>query len=84
MDFRVRVEGDVKDPNVLYEIEQLQNALKENPSINATYSIADAVKQMHFTLMDNNPEFNAIPQNGNKISNLLAIYSMSRHRINGK
>ena len=54
MDFRVRVEGDVKDPGVLYEIEQLQNALKENPSINATYSIADAVKQMHFTLMDNN------------------------------
>ena len=77
MDFRVRVEGDVKDPGVLYEIEQLQNALKENPSINATYSIADAVKQMHFTLMDNNAEFNTIPKNGNKISNLLAMYSMS-------
>ena len=77
MDFRVRVEGDVKDPGVLYEIEQLQKALKENPSINATYSIADAVKQMHFTLMDNNPEFNTIPKNGNKISNLLAMYSMS-------
>ena len=77
MDFRVRVEGDVKDPGVLYEIEQLQNALKENPSINATYSIADAVKQMHFTLMDNNPEFNTIPKNGNEISNLLAMYSMS-------
>ena len=29
MDFRVRVEGDVKDPGVLYEIEQLQKALKE-------------------------------------------------------
>ena len=77
MDFRVRVEGDVKDPGVLYEIEELQNALKENPSINDTYSIADAVKQMHFTLMDNNPEFNTIPKNGNKISNLLAMYSMS-------
>ena len=77
MDFRVRVEGDVKDPGVLYEIEQLQKALKENPSINATYSIADAVKQMHFTLMDNNPEFNTIPKNGNEISNLLAMYSMS-------
>ena len=77
MDFRVQVEGDVKDPGVLYEIEQLQKALKENPSINATYSIADAVKQMHFTLMDNNPEFNTIPKNGNKISNLLAMYSMS-------
>ena len=77
MDFRVRVEGDVKDPGVLYEIEQLQKTLKENPSINATYSIADAVKQMHFTLMDNNPEFNTIPKNGNKISNLLVMYSMS-------
>lgn len=77
MDFRIRVEGDVKDPGVLYEIEQLQKALKENPSINATYSIADAVKQIHFTLMDNNPEFNTIPKNGNKISNLLAMYSMS-------
>ena len=43
MDFRVRVEGDVKDPSVLYEIEQFLKALKENPSINATYSIADAV-----------------------------------------
>ena len=77
MDFRVRVEGDVKDPGVLYEIEQLQKALKEDPSINATYSIVDVVKQMHFTLMDNNPEFNSIPQNENKISNLLAMYSMS-------
>ena len=77
MDFRVRVEGDVKDPDVLYEIEQLQKAFKEDPSINATYSIADAVKQMHFILMDKNPEFNAIPQNGDKISNLLAMYSMS-------
>ena len=77
MDFRIRVEGDVKDSDVLYEIEQLQKALKENPSINATHSIADVVKQMHFTLMDNNPEFNTIPKNGNKISNLLAMYSMS-------
>ena len=57
MDIRVRVEGNLKDPLALYEVEKIQTLLEKNSSVTTSFSIADALKQMHRILMDDDPEF---------------------------
>ena len=77
MDIRVRVEGNLKDPLALYEVEKIQTLLEKNSSVTTSFSIADALKQMHRILMDDDPEFDVIPEEKQKVSNLLLMYSMS-------
>ena len=47
MDIRVRVEGNLKDPLALYEVEKIQTLLEKNSNVTTSFSIADAIKQMH-------------------------------------
>jgi len=42
-----------------------------------TYSIADVVKQMHRTVMDDSLKYESIPQSREKVNNLFTMYSMS-------
>ena len=77
MDIRVRLEGNLKDPLALYEIEKIQTLLEQNSSVTTSFSIADVVKQMHCILMDDDPDFDVIPEDKQKVSNLLLMYSMS-------
>ena len=76
MDIRVRVEGNLKDPLALYEVEKIQTLLEKNSSVTTSFSIADALKQMHRILMDDDPEFDVIPEEKQKVSNLLLMYSI--------
>ena len=71
------MEGNLKDPLALYEIEKIQTLLEKNSSVTTSFSIADALKQMHRILMDDDPEFDVIPEDKQKVSNLLLMYSMS-------
>ena len=77
MDVRARVEGDMKDPNALNDMTALQDFMEENEKISLSYSIADVVKQMHRTVMDDNPAFETIPESREKVNNLFTMYSMS-------
>ncbi|MEE3204520.1 MAG: MMPL family transporter [Candidatus Neomarinimicrobiota bacterium] len=77
MDVRARVEGDMKDPNALNDMTALQDFMEENEKISLSYSIADVVKQMHRTVMDDNPAFKTIPESREKVNNLFTMYSMS-------
>ena len=77
MDLRVRVEGDLKDPNLLQKMDDLQNFLSEKESITVTYSIANIVKQMHRAVMDDSLEYEIIPKEREKVNNLFTMYSMS-------
>tara|TARA_Y100000389_G_scaffold105548_1_gene102483 strand:- start:190 stop:2490 length:2301 start_codon:yes stop_codon:yes gene_type:complete len=77
MDVRIRVEAPVKDPNTLNEIQNMQKLLNSNPKVTTSYSIVDVVKQMHRIFMDDNPEFEIVPKDEKKVSNLLMMYSIS-------
>ena len=77
MDLRVRVEGDVKDPNLLKKIDDLQSFVKKKEKILVTYSITDIVKQMHRVVMDDSMKYETIPNEREKVNNLFTMYSMS-------
>ena len=77
MDVRIRVEAPIKDPNTLNEIQEMQKLLNSNPKVTTSYSIVDVVKQMHRIFMDDNPEFEIVPKDEKKVSNLLMMYSIS-------
>ena len=77
MDIRVRVKGPIKSPELLKEMTGLQQMLEDNSKVTTSFSIADMVKQMHRVVMDNDPEFEMIPDERDKINNLFTMYSMS-------
>ena len=77
MDLRIRVEGDIKDPDILRKMDSLQVFVEKNNKIAVTYSIADVVKQMHRTVMDDSLKYESIPTSREKVNNLFTMYSMS-------
>tara|TARA_A100001011_G_scaffold371555_1_gene429021 strand:+ start:1854 stop:4163 length:2310 start_codon:yes stop_codon:yes gene_type:complete len=77
MDLRVRLDADIKDPIVLQKIDSLQSYIEENNQVKVTYSIANVVKQMHRTVMDDSLEYETIPVEREKVNNLFTMYSMS-------
>ena len=77
MDIRARIEGDMKDPGTLSDMVALQDFMEKDEKVSISYSIANVVKQMHRTVMDDDPAFETIPENRGKVNNLFTMYSMS-------
>ena len=70
-------EGGMKEPENLKDIEKLQNYLKEMEAVTSTISITDVVKQLHKTWMDDNIDYETIPDSRAKINNLFFLYQMN-------
>jgi len=77
MDMEFRIEGDIKSPKVLREMELIQTFIQKNPDVTTSISIADIIKLMHKTVMDDDPAYDVIPDTRDKINNLFTLYSMS-------
>ena len=77
MDLEFLINGDMKDPELLQQISQLQDYVEKNPSVSITISIADVIKRMHRTVMDDNPDYETVPEDRAKVNNLYTMYSMS-------
>tara|TARA_Y100000590_G_scaffold470044_1_gene661573 strand:- start:2740 stop:5025 length:2286 start_codon:yes stop_codon:yes gene_type:complete len=77
MNLMIKINEDIKNPQTLNQMVKIQNYLETIPTVNTTLSIADIVAEMHKTIMDNNPNYNTIPDNRKKINNLFTMYSMS-------
>ena len=77
MDLRIRVDGDMKNPELLHQMDGLQNYLKKEDKITIVYSITDVIKQMHRTIMEDDLIYEVIPDKREKINNLFTMYSMS-------
>jgi len=77
MDIRVRIEGDMKDPGTLSDMVALQDFMEKDEKVSISYSIANVVEQMHRTVMDDDPAFETIPDEREKVNNLFTMYSMS-------
>ena len=77
MNLILKVEGDLKDPEVLNKMSDIQDYISAFPTVNTTFSIADVIKEMHKSIMDNDPAYETIPDTRGKINNLFTMYSMS-------
>tara|TARA_B100001142_G_scaffold269599_1_gene275322 strand:- start:1082 stop:1951 length:870 start_codon:yes stop_codon:yes gene_type:complete len=55
----------------------LQSFMVEDEQVSTSFSIADVVKQMHRTVMDDDPAYETVPESRGKINNLFTMYSMS-------
>ena len=77
MDIDIRIEGDMKSPKVLNKVQKIQTFIDSRPSVHSTFSIVDVIKQMHRTIMDDDPQFESIPESREKVNNLFTLYSMS-------
>ena len=77
MDLEFLINGDMKDPELLQQISQLQDYVEKNPSVSITISIADVIKRMHRTVMDDDPDYETVPEDRAKVNNLYTMYSMS-------
>jgi len=77
IDIRVRVEGDMKNPETLSSMIKLQSVMEEDEKVITSYSIANVVEQMHRAVMNDDPNYEIIPENREKVNNLFTMYSMS-------
>ena len=77
VDIRVRVKGDIKDPKTLSSMRTLQNSMEKDAKVITSFSIANVVEQMHRTVMDDDPKFETVPVERDKVNNLFTMYSMS-------
>tara|TARA_Y100000590_G_C15630646_1_gene981078 strand:- start:188 stop:1471 length:1284 start_codon:yes stop_codon:yes gene_type:complete len=77
MNLLVKANADIKSPDVLNQIDSLQSYLTSNEKINISISIVDIIKQMHQSVMDDNSNYNIIPDEREKVNNLFTMYSMT-------
>ena len=77
MNLMMKIDGDLKEPQILNQMVQIQKYLETIPTVNTTISIADVIREMHKTVMDNDIEYQTIPDTRSKVNNLFTMYSMS-------
>ncbi len=73
----VVAEGDIKDPKVLKEIDDLEQYLKKNPLVGTTTSIAGVMRKMNVVMHDGDPKYDRIPESRQLVAQYLLLYSMS-------
>ena len=77
MNLVLKVEGDIKEPEILNKMVDIQDYISAFPTVNTTFSITDVIKEMHKSIMDNDPAYETIPETRGKVNNLFTMYSMS-------
>jgi hydrophobe/amphiphile efflux-3 (HAE3) family protein len=70
-------EGDIKDPKVLQQIDDLEQHLRKNKLVGTTTSIAGVMRKMNQVMHDGNPAFDRIPKTRELVAQYLLLYSMS-------
>ncbi len=77
MDLRILIDGDIRDPSILNQMDSLQNFINQAENVNVTYSIVDVLKQIHRVFMDDDEDYEKIPDQSQKVNNLLTMYTVS-------
>jgi len=77
MNLMIKIDGNLKKPEILNQMVHIQEYLETIPTVNTTFSIADVIQEMHKAVMDNDTSYQRIPETQGKINNLFTMYSMS-------
>ncbi len=73
----IRVNGDIKEPEILRKIDQVATHLEKNPLVSRTVSIVDQIKKMHSAFHGGRSEYEVIPDNRQLIAQYLFLYSLT-------
>ncbi len=71
----VIVDGDIRDPRVLRQIDKIQSFLDTIPNIGYTLSLVDFIKEMNRAMHANNPAYYRIPDSRELVAQYLLLYS---------
>ncbi|MEA3286393.1 MAG: MMPL family transporter [Candidatus Marinimicrobia bacterium] len=71
----VVIEGDIKSPDVLKQIDAIQSYLDGKDGVGYTMAITDFIKLMNQSMNGGNPEFYSIPDSRELVSQYLLLYS---------
>ncbi len=71
----VVIEGDIKSPETLNQIDKIQAYLEEKDGVGYTLAITDFIKLMNQSMNDGNPDFYRIPDSRELVSQYLLLYS---------
>ncbi|MBW1871077.1 MAG: RND family transporter, partial [Deltaproteobacteria bacterium] len=69
--------GNVKDPRLLRELDDLEKKLAELPEIGQTSSVAKVVRKLNRVLDSDNPQPDRIPDSLEAVAQYFLLYSMS-------
>jgi predicted RND superfamily exporter protein len=75
--FSIKVNGDLKQPEVLTAMEDVQSLLENETNVGNTLSLANIVAKLHRVVMDDSAEYEVIPDTRQKVANLITLYGMS-------
>jgi hydrophobe/amphiphile efflux-3 (HAE3) family protein len=74
----VMISGDIKDPLIMQEIDNLTLHLKGSEGVGSVFSISDVVREMSKALYDPSEEgYDMIPSSGAAIAQMFELYNMS-------
>ena len=69
------VEGDIKDPEIMKEMDSVIKDMEQDKDIGSVTSIASVVKQLNKVLNYDDPAYFRIPDTREEIAQLLELYS---------
>jgi hydrophobe/amphiphile efflux-3 (HAE3) family protein len=69
--------GDIKDPALLSEIDALEAAFEELPTVGQTSSVAKTVERMSRAMHDNDPAMEKLPNSRDAVAQYFELYMMS-------
>ena len=72
-----RIENEIKEPFILKEMEKIQNFSELDSNVTLSMSIVDVIKQLHRSVMNDDPKYETIPEQRNEVNNLFTMYSLS-------
>ncbi len=73
----VVVDGDIKDPEVLRQIDGLEKHLAKHELVGTTSSLANVLRKMNVVMHDGDPKFDRVPETRELVAQYLLLYSMS-------
>jgi predicted RND superfamily exporter protein len=73
----VLITGDIQDPEVMQGMSDLGDALRANPGVGFTSSIADVVQKMNQAVMGGGDDALVIPETREAIAQYFLLYSMN-------
>ncbi len=66
-----------KNPEVLSLVDRLQTVLEQHTMVGDSFSLATYLKQMHFAMNAEQPEYRVIPDSAELVAQYLLLYEMS-------
>lgn len=70
-------EGEIKEPRVLREIDELEQHLKAHKLVGTTNSIAGVMRKMNQVMHDGDPKYDRVPETRELVAQYLLLYSMN-------